>query len=227
MIYTQRTADWVIQKAYAYAEAKAVAPAVGTNKYTLLLTIVDSEQKDWADEPGTQWDSLYQPITLSAVVTDSNTVPIDMTVGDPSLYTDDFIVLTPTNGGAQVNYKLVRPDQLDQYQNDTAVAIEGRNLVFSQVFLSTDALIGASILMPNYGYVNDIVVGSDIIQVDNPNFLAYMCAAAFVLNDIVKAGNYNLHLNKAAQLMDKMKELNAGTYDQVVNDPFVQGQTWV
>jgi hypothetical protein len=225
--YTTRTADWVIQKAFLIGEAKSTPPSSGTNKYNVLLGIVDNEQKDWADEPGIQWDSLYQPITLSTLISAAASFPLDVAVGDPSLYVKDSITLRPAVGGSPVYAKLVQPNQLTQYQNDIAAAIEGRNLVFSQAFSASDALIGGTIQVPNYGYVGDITIGSNVIQVDNPLYLAYMCAAAFVLNDIIKAGNYNLHLAKAAELMEKMKQLNGAQFDQVTRDYSVQGQSWV
>jgi hypothetical protein len=228
MNYTTRTVDWVIQKAFGVGEGKSSAPALGSNKYNLLIELVDNEQKDWADEQGVQWNSLYQPITLAALIqANVATYALDMTVGDPSLYFDDKLILTPAGGGTQEYAKFIRPDQLTQYSTDLAAAIEKRNLVFSQAFSPSDALIGGTIQIPNYGYVNDLANATDIVQVDNPMYLVYMTAAAFIMNDIIKAGNYNLMLAKAAELMAKMKELNDAHYDQAVNDPVVQGMSWV
>lgn len=228
--YTQRSVDWVIQKAFGVGEGKASAPAQGTNKYNLLISLVDNEQKDWADEPGVQWNSLYNPVTLTATIqANVKTYALDQTIGDPSLYMNDQVILTPVGGGqsSQQFAKFVMPDQLTQYDIDLACAIEGRNLVFSQAFSASDALIGGSILIPNYGYVNDLANPTDIVQCDNPMYLVYMTAAAFIMNDIIKAGNYNLMLAKAAEVMTKMKELNDAHYDQVASDPVVQGMTWV
>lgn len=219
--YTQRSADWVVQKAFAEAKAKAVMPPTGSTKYNLLLTLVDSEQKNWENEPGVQWDSLYLTTTLDDTVSATDTYDLSDDVRELSQKADDFVLV----GGQP--YKIVAPNQLYNKRFDRVVAKVGRTLKFSSVFASDSNLIGSSIIVPGYGYTDDITVGTDLVQVDDPMFLAYMTAASFARNDIVKLGQYNNILDKATNLMNKMKEQNGGDAQELTMNFQANGESWI
>lgn len=219
MAYTTRTASWIISKAYKAAKAKSTAPTSGT-KYDLLLDIIDNEQRNWQDEPDTQWDSLYLKANCADTVTTEDTYELPDTIREISKRADDYVLVGTTK------YKIVRPSQLSRYQSDNVVAQVGRNLVFPSDFTAGTASIGATITVPGYGYVNDITAGTDLVEVDNPQWLIYACAAEFIRNDIVKGGQYQNLLDKAELVMEKMKQNNSGQVEELVREFAVEGETW-
>lgn len=223
MAYEQRTANWVIDKAYLHANRKAVAPASGTTKYQALLGIVDSMQKLWESEPNTEWDSLYSLIT-NGTVTATDTFELDDEIASLSRRQGEYVQIT--NGTSTSLYQVVSPDQLYQYKDSPAVAKIGRNLKFSTAFKSDSSLLGYSIKVPAITFVNDITVGTDLVQVDDPMWLVYMTAAEFVRNDIVKRSEYDSMVALANNIMEKMKQDNIGGNETVVAAWQAQGADW-
>jgi hypothetical protein len=225
MAYSQKTADWVITKAFLHAQRKAIAPAAGTNKYNALLAIVDSMQRLWVEEPNVEWNSLYSKVTLAATLSSStDTYALDTSIQYLSKKPEDYIFLT--NGTTTTEVKVVRPDQLYRYRYENAAAQIGRNLKFSQTYPATDSKIGYSIVVPAYTFPNDIAAGSDPVVVDRPMWLAYMVAAEFARNDSVKSAQYNNLLTLANEVMQKMKEDNQGTQESLSLSFTVNGETW-
>jgi hypothetical protein len=225
MSYTQRTVDYIISRAYIHAQRKATPPATGTDKYNVLVGIIDSVQKDWADEDGIEWDSLSSKVT-NGTVSATDTFDLDDEINYISKRQDNPVLLVSPDGTQKVPVKLVAPHQLYKYRNELAVAQQGRTLVFSKPFLSTDSTIGYSIVIPAIGYVDDLTSGSSLIQCDDPMFMIYMTAAEFDRQDIVKMGQYNNLLAMAAQKMEKMKSNNSGSIEEIPLDFVVTGESW-
>lgn len=226
MAYTQRTTDWVINRAYVHAQRKTTPPAQGTDKYNTLLAIVDSVQKDWADEPGIEWDVLFSRVNNGAV-TATDTFPLDPSINYISKREDNPVLLVSPDGTQKVPYRLVAPNQLYKYRYSHVVAQVGRNLVFSSPFQATDSYIGYTIQVPSILYVSDIVDGTTLIQCPDPLYVAYMTAAEFDRNDVVKMGQYNNLVSMAENKMQKMKANNSGAMEEIPMEPFVYGQTWL
>lgn len=220
-----RTVDWVIQKAFLEAQRKSTAPSSGTSKYNALLGIVDNKQLEWASEPSVEWASLYSVITLAAVVSATDTFALTGTINYISKREGNPILVT--NGTNTTRFKLVSPDQLDEYRYDDACAQVGSNLVFSKAFDAASSLIGYSIKVPSMLYPTDITSGSQTVQVDDPLWLVYMVAADFVRNDVVKRDNYDLLLQMAAERMAKMKQANGGQQAVVATPWAPTGETWL
>lgn len=215
-----QTVDWAIQKAFLHSNRKATAPAAGTSKYEALLDIADSMQKMWASEPSTEWDSLYSLETIGTVsATDTFDLPDEINYISKS--EDDPIRI------GTVAYKLVKPNQLYKYQGSNVCAQIGRTLKFSSAFASDSSLIGESILVPSILYTDDITVGTNEIQVDDPMWLAYMMAAEFSRNDVVKQGQYDNLLALADQCMQRMIAANSGSLNEVSTSWQAAGESWV
>lgn len=213
------TADQVITRAFLHAQRKATPPAVGTPKYNALLAIVDSMQKLWADEPDIDWDSLYQLKTLAVTASATDTFAIDATI--------DYLAkneLDPIRIGTKT-FKLVRPKQLYQYKESDVCAQIGGSLKFSKTLDSS--LTGLSIQVPAIMKVDDITVGSNIVQVDDPTWLVYASAAEFNRNDLVKVSQYDNLLALADQVMQKMKNKNSGSIEEVAMTWTPEGESWV
>jgi hypothetical protein len=226
MAYTTRTVDWVITRAFLHAQRKATPPASGTTKYNALLAIVDSMQKLWADEPDIHWSSLYSWVQLPAVISATDTYALDTSIQYISKDFNDYIRVT--NGTTTQKIKLVKPNNLySRYTNTCYAAQIGRNLKFSKAFAATDSVIGYNIIVPSYTFPNDLAAGSDVVQVNNPMWLVYMVAAEFIRNDPVRQNQYQNLINLAENVMQKMKQDEAGSIDEVSRGIFVAGETWV
>lgn len=211
-----RSADWVIAKAYLKANRKATPPTSGSSKYEALLDIVDSMQKQWADEEGIDWNSLFELTTLVPLITETDTFALPATVDYISKRSDDYILVT--DGTSTKTFSLIQANQLYKFRDQDACAQVGRNLVFSRAFTSTSPELGYSIKVPAYNWVDDIEDGTDIVQVDRPMWLAYASAAEFVRNDIVKSSQYDNLLALAEQVMNKMKYANGGQVEELVTE---------
>jgi hypothetical protein len=218
------TVDQAIAKAFLHAQRKPVAPSAGTTKYNALLMIADSMQKMWAAEPGVEWDSLYALVTLSAVVSATDTFAIDATINDISQREGDSVLVT--NGVSTTPFTVVDPDQLYGFRNSNVVARLGNTLKFSRAFASTSSMIGYNIKIPAIGYIADITAGSQTIAVDDPMWLVYSMAAEFCRNDTVKAGQYDNLLQMADQHMQKMKQANGGQLETISTPWQPAGANW-
>lgn len=226
MAYTTRTADWVIGKAWLEAKGKANTPTSGT-KYNTLLGLVDTELKNWQDEEGVEWDSLWSMVTLTGGVSITDTYALSTSIRKISKREGDYIYLLSADGTQKKPIKLVRPNQLYEHNDDQFYAAQiGRNLVFSKAFAADSSYIGYSINVPSYGYVNDITAGTDIVNCDDPLYVAYMVAASFARNDLVKSGQYQNILDKADVRMESMKQNNSGQDESYDNDGVAEGDSY-
>lgn len=219
MAYVQRTADWVVGKAFLHANRKATMPT-GT-KYNALLAIVDSIQKLWEQEPDTEWGSLYSLETLTPVVSATDTYALPDTVNYLSRRQGEYVLVT--DGTNTERYKIISPNQLYEYRDSKAVAKIGRNLKFSSEFDADSTLIGYNIKVPAITFCDDIDLGTDLVEVDDPMWLAYMSAEEFIRQDVVKRNTKNDLLELAGQVMAKMKQNNAGSLETIPMDTgFIQ-----
>lgn len=219
-----KTVAWAIQKAFLIAQRKADAPASGTSKYEVLLDLADNMTKAWETEPGVEWDSLYSLETIGTVsATDTFELPEEINY----ISKNENNPIRLTNGTSTVEYLLVSAKQLYKYRDSEVCAQIGRNLVFPKAFASDSALLGYDIQVPAILYADDITSETDDIQVDDPMWLAYMMAAEFARNDVVKQGQYDNLLAYANQCMERMKQANGGQLEEIAMTPgIVQGETW-
>ena len=220
------TPDNIITKAYLHALRKPTPPNSGTTKYNALLAIVDSMQRMWANEPGTEWNSLYRQLTLTTTANGGTSYALTNTAGSTVDHlskreTDPVLVGTRP-------FKLVKPNQLYKYKDQDKVAIMGGQLVFSKALDAS--LTGASIVVPAYITVPTVNSGSDATQivVDDPMWLVYATAAEFDRNDIVKVSQYGNLLTLADQSMQRMKMENGGGHDEVDTPTgWMMGESWI
>lgn len=197
----------LVTKAYLLATGKATAPATTTNKYAKLVGLANICQNQWENEPDVEWDSLYLTVTLAGTVTATDTFALSASIREISHREGDYIRVVKTDG-AEVRYLLVKPNELQDYAIDgiRVVARVGSNLVFSKAFTSGDQEFGGTIKVPCYGFVSTLVNASDVIQVDNPLWLAYMTAAEYCRTDITLNYRTDDLVARANQVMQDMKQ---------------------
>lgn len=214
-----------IQKAYLLATGKPTAPTAGSTKYNRLLGIINIMQDLWQAEAGVRWNSLYSVATSPDTVTTTDTFQLPTSIRDVSKTEKDYVRVNRLDGGTS-NYTLVNPEQLSAYPGNRVVARVGNNLKFSIAFPSDSADIGGSISVPGYTSLPELTNDTDVISVDDPNWLVYMTAAEYVRNDITKQNQYGNLIALAQSSMDSMKANNSGQIDEVQRPWSPLGETW-
>ena len=215
-----QTADWAIKKAFLHAQRKDVAPQVGTSKYNALLAMADSMTRIWASEPNVEWNSLYERQDIGTLPT-SGVIDLDETIDYISQSEEDPVLVGSTP------YKVVSARQLYRRRGGNVCAKVGNTLVFPVFSDESLSKIGSSVSIPAILAPDEITSGSDELQVDDPMWLAVMMAAEFVRNDGVKQGQYENLLAYADNIMQKMKEANEGSVNEVLTPWAPLGEDFV
>ena len=171
-------------------------------------------QQQWGNEPGIEWESLSDNVTLAAAIGAGNVVALDTDIKGIRKGSDDPILVNDEQ------YKLVSVSKLYRYRDSKVVAKRGRTLQFSDA----SDLTGAAVTVPATLYPDRITSGDDEIQVDDPWWLVYMMAAEFARNNIIKSTQYDNLLAYAENAMNKMKEDNATQLEQLETVNFFQGE---
>lgn len=217
----------LVAKSYLLATGKATAPASTSNKYLKLVAFANVCQDAWQSEPDTEWDSLYVLTSLPTLVTATDAIPLATSIREISNRDGDYIQIVRTDGGI-TKYPLVKPNELADHLYDRVVARVGSNLVFSLPFTATDAEIGGTVKVPGYGFVSTLSNDADIVQVENPLWLAYMVAAEYCRTDQVLGYREQGLLERANEVMRDMKQtIEANNPTPIKKAPFSHmGRSW-
>lgn len=207
-----------IQKAYLRATGKPTAPTSGSRKYNQLVELGKYFTDTWQNEPGTDWTSLFD-FRNTGTVTATDTFALDATIRKVSQQEGDTIKIVHTDD-SETYYELIPADRLNEYRYDYAVAVIGRNLVFSSPFTADSRQLGGTIVAPSYGYAEFPSTDGGSIEVDDPNWLVVMAAAEFVRNDITRQNQYPNLIAEANVLMQKMKENSGVGVDEIYRPNF-------
>jgi len=213
----------LINKANLVANGKATAPSAP--RYAQFLAIANLMQDDWLSEPGVQWNSRYERLSLGTITSDR--VDMDEAIYELSKREDDYIVIvSPTDPNSYAYYSLVSADEFRRYQNGSTCAVIGDELVFSKTFEITDSYYGGEVIVPAIMKLDPLVNPSDEVLVDDPNWLVYMTAAERVRNTVTKIGQYPALVQKANNLMVKMKEANDAQVNVIPLYTSVMGESF-
>jgi preprotein translocase subunit YajC len=99
----------------------------------------------------------------------------------------DNVVVTTTTQDIPLNF--AKP----QARNDADVYISGRDpkvLTFNTDIESTSSMVGGTLEVPGYYLPESLVNASDLVSVDDPEWLAYATAAELARNDAAKQGQF-------------------------------------
>lgn len=77
-------------------------------------------------------------------------------------------------------------------------------------------MFGGTIFAPVYTFPTPLSGDTDVVPVDIPNWLVYATAAEYVRNDVTKVSSYPTLVAQANDLMEKMKENNDASVDEIV-----------
>lgn len=214
-----------VSSVYLKAERKLPTFVSGSSKWLVILGIANAKIDAWQNEPDADWNSLYNPKFAFGTVTATDTYLIDSTIRIISDTPGDTITITHLDGN-KTEYRTVQASDLKRYQTGNFCAKVGRNLIFNKAFLSTDPQFGGSITAPVYIYANHLVNDTDVVPVDDQQWLVTMTAAEYNRGDIVKQAQYPTLINEANALMDAMKSANEAETEEVERISVARGATW-
>jgi len=215
----------LISKANLAANGKTTPLAVTSPRYTQFLAIANMLQDDWLSEPDIQWNSRYEHLSLGNITSDR--VDIDEDIYEFSKREGDYIVIvSPTDPKSLSYYSLVSPDEFRRYKNDSTCTVIGDELIFAKTFETDDSYYGGEVIVPVTMKLDPLVNPNDEVLIDDPNWLVYMTAAERVRNTVTKIGQYPALVQKANNLMDKMKQKNDSQINTIELYPSVMGESF-
>ncbi len=222
------TTSELVSATFLRATGKLPTFTSGTTKWDKIVAIANHNIKSWATEPGVDWNSLYIPNQVLGTVTATDTYALlPANIIKLSKRQGDFVRIT--RGTDQYsNYNIIEANSLKDFywqQSKLSNAYRycaqiGGNLVFSHTFTATDPEFGGTITVPAYAYPTEISGDSDVIRVDNPNWLVCMTAADYVMNDITRVSSYPTLVSQANDLMISMKDNNEAQVE-MLNMPWI------
>lgn len=223
-----------VSNVYLKSVGKLPTFSSGSTKWLKIVAIGNRFIQQWATEKGVDWKSLYNPGLTLTTVTATDTFAIPTTVLKLSDTETDYVRIFHTDGESYTDYDIVPADRLKEYYAGVdkessfgnKCAQIGSNLVFNREFVSTDPEFGGTIKAPVYTVPSTISADSDVIPVDNPEWLVVITAAEYVRNDIVRQGQYPNLITEANALMDSMKETNESQIETVIMPWTAPGATW-
>lgn len=183
-------------------------------KYKKIIGIGNYYIDAWQNEPGVDWQSLYDPAFKIGDIGLSDMYEIDLLVIRKISDTPgDFILIKTLNENRA--YKTVTGNQLKRYKSGNYCAQIGNKLYFNRKFTSDDAEYGGDILVPIYTHAKKLTDATSEIPVDNPLWLVTISAAEFVRNDTTKQNQYPNLINEANQLMQRMIDDNGAQISEI------------
>lgn len=142
--------------------------------------------------------------TRSTIVDTTN----DLTYNLPRTFfqSSDFALITKTDDST-VEYQIIKAQQRNQLAQALYVhGLSPKKITFAQ---DIDAsLNGAVLTVPGYYIPANITSASDIIVVDDPNWLVYSAASELARNDAAKDDQFPTLLGMANELYRKMSDAN-------------------
>lgn len=224
------TVDQTVQRIYLLATGKATMPTVDSTKYTKILSLINMYKDIWAQEPNVQWASQRSFYTVPVVVTAADTFSLSAMTGSPSSQEGDFVRILHTDGLNESDYTLVPASRLyndgpsrnnpgTTSRNSAGHAtVIGTNLVFDVPFIAGNPQMGGTIKIPRYTVPTDVrssSVAVDNIPIDDPNWICFMAAAAYVATDLTRQYLGPGLIAQARDVMDGMLDRNDTQLEEV------------
>lgn len=195
-----------LENAYLLATGKATLPDTGSAKYNRLLALSKKFYRDWQNEPGVDWNSLYQ-LVGAGTVTATDTFDLDTEILRVSQKPGDYVRVLCTDDNYS-DFETVPASELYNNKYAKAVAHIGLTVKFSSAFTTTSQEYGGTIYVPAYIRLDDLTSVNDEILIDNPDWLANIVASQYVLTDAQLNYMYPDLLAQANNLMGAMKLAN-------------------
>jgi len=182
-------------------------PAVGTTEYDYWLRVINRKQREWAKDVKQKWSSLFEIRTLSPVVTSGQqayNLPTDFIKPSDQVWVN-------FNTTQRIYFTLKNPQFRERYHNAYISVRNPKTLTFVDIVDTNTNILGKSISMPGYFMPAELVAKTDVVAVDDPDWLVYAAASELAFNDITYEDKY-IDLNtKANSLYVQMVQANRTT----------------
>lgn len=173
-------------------------PTEGGVEATYWLGIINRKKDEWAFDPFENWSSLFEERVLTdPIVSGTQEYDLDADFLKPS---DEIEVLV----GDQVHkFSVIEPQLRDSVSG--AVYIVGKKLHFVD---DIDHLDGGTITVPGFYLPADLDAFTDVVPVDDPNWLALAVAAEIAFADVTYEDKMSDLTGMANNLYTRMKAAN-------------------
>lgn len=218
--------DTFVASVYLKSTGEVSTLTSSDSDYQKIVQIGNMQIDAWANEEDSDWESLYEPGINIGTVTATDTYDLDSSINRISNQGDDWVQVTHTDGKTITNFQTVPAKRLKKYNSGHYCARVGSTLKFNKVFSATDAEYGGIITVPAYVFPSHLVNGTDIVPVDNPQWLVCITAAQWVQTDVTLAQNYANLVNEANALMTAMKQANTAQENTVDLGPVGISTRW-
>lgn len=182
-------------------------PAWGSDKSNLYLAIANRKQQEYSKDPRNKWNSLFEIRAISPVI-DALTTPTLTYDLDGDFYLPSDYARVVKTDGSYTEYPIVKAQQRNLM--DQSLYIHGTNpkkITFAQTI--DTGLDGATMYVPGYYVLTDLVDSTDLVLVDDPNWLVYAVASELARNDAAKDSEFPNLIGMANDLYKKMSDANS------------------
>lgn len=180
------------------------SPVAGTDEYAYWLRTANRKVSEWARDTKQNWRSNFDIVEAGTIAVGTQAYDLDDTLLQPS----DYVIVTPTTG-VDIRYTLASPQERERYTNSAYVS--GRDpqiLTFYDDILTGNQIVGGTLKVPGYYLPDTMAIASDVVPVDDPNWLVLATASELAFNDITYEDKYVDLNTKANALYAQMVSAN-------------------
>lgn len=176
-------------------------PNSGSDEYAYWLRVANRKTESWARDRKQRWASMWKIETAGTVSAGTQSYDMD----DTFLWPSDQIIVTVSDQDHE--FKVEKP----QHRKRGGVYFSGRDpvtLSFADTIKTNSQIVGGTIYAPGYYMPEPLVNGSDLVTVDDPNWLVKAVAAEVAFNDVTYEDKYFDLNTEANALYLQMIEAN-------------------
>lgn len=239
----QTNPNGLIQQAWVAYKGNTNWPSPGAAKYLKAVIAANELYRKWALDSKVHWDSLWVLRTTGPVASTQQAYDLDSDI----FYLSDWVYINRTDGNID-RFQVVHPEARNSSFNaigaigsdwgDPMVYLTGTfahgdsNLTmnFQTPFTQLTGDVGGTIEFGAYALPDPFQNPTDIILMNNPDWLVKRLAAELARNDPSKEDQVDNLMLEAQNLYDRMVKDNQGNSYQQPNSPNYSmrqiGQSW-
>lgn len=178
-------------------------PAFSSDKANIVLGIANRKIREWATDPRNKWNSLFAITSVDTIDVNTLTYDLPATFWQPS----DFAKVVKTDD-SYVEYPIAKAQQRNAISGQVAYVhgLNPKQITFAQ---DLDAgLDGGTLYVAGYSIPASMTASTDVVPVDDPNWLVYIVASELARNDPSKEDSYPSLVGMANELYTRMSNAN-------------------